>query len=63
MHHPELPSELNDLIDFVENQQIVDVWCRGCKMYRQMNGVYVKYVTSAGIGSCRFCREADNTET
>jgi Asp-tRNA(Asn)/Glu-tRNA(Gln) amidotransferase C subunit len=55
MNHPEVSSELNEIIDFVEQAQIVDIWCHGCKMYRQMNAVYAKHVKN-GLDSCRFCR-------
>lgn len=59
MQHPEIPSELNELIDFVESQGIVDVWCCGCQMYRQMNEVYSKYIPDNQIKQCRFCRDTE----
>lgn len=55
MIHPENDDKLNDIIQFVEKQELIDVWCRGCQMYRKANGVYGKYLQGE-IGDCRFCR-------
>ena len=57
MHHPEAPDCINELIDFVEKQEMIDVWCKGCKMYRKMNGAYGAYVSE--LQECRFCRSED----
>lgn len=54
MIHPEAPEGINEVIDFVEKQEVVDVWCKGCQMYRKMNGAYAVYVSE--LRECRFCR-------
>lgn len=56
MNHPENGKELNDLIDFVEKQEMIDVWCKGCQMFRQANSAFAKYLNGE-IESCRFCRD------
>lgn len=55
MQHPENSKELNDLIEFVESQQLIDVWCKGCEMFRKANSIYAKYLNGE-IQNCRFCR-------
>ncbi len=55
MIHPENSEGLNDIIEFVEKQELIDVWCRGCQMFRKANAVYAKYLNGE-IGDCRFCR-------
>lgn len=54
--HPENDDSLNELINFIEKQEMIDVWCTGCQMYRKANGVFAKYLNGK-IDSCRFCRE------
>lgn len=54
--HPENSNELNDLMKYVESQELVKVWCKGCGMERDMNKVYAKYVKDMTISECRFCR-------
>lgn len=56
--HPENDSSTNDLIDFVQKQQMIDVWCKGCQMFRKANAVFAKYLEGE-IESCRFCRDKD----
>ena len=58
MIHPENSEGLNEIIAFVEKQELIDVWCTGCQMYRQANAVYGRYLQGE-IGSCRFCRGRD----
>lgn len=58
MIHPENSDELNEIIGFVEGQEIVDVWCEGCGMIRSMNKVYTRYI-GYRIRECRFCRESN----
>lgn len=58
MGHPENSKELNELIDYVEKQEVIDVWCKGCEMYRVANSAYAKYLKGE-IESCRFCRGND----
>lgn len=55
MIHPEADNELNKIIEFVEQQELIDVWCLGCGIYRKANAVYAKYLQGE-IKSCRFCR-------
>lgn len=55
--HPENSNELNEVIRFVESQDVVGVWCKGCGMERVMNSVYAKYVKDMTISECRFCRD------
>jgi hypothetical protein len=52
--HPENEAIINDLIDEMNAINLVDVWCNGCQMYRQVNKVYAPYITT--LDSCRFCR-------
>lgn len=59
MDHPENSKELNELIQFVEKQELIDVWCKGCEMFRKANAAYAKYL-SGEIESCRFCREGSD---
>ena len=56
MVHPENDPGLNEIIDFVETQKTIDVWCKGCEIYRTANAVFAKYLNGE-IESCRFCRE------
>ena len=42
--HPENEEWVNELIDFVESVELVDVWCKGCGAYRKMNAEYAKYI-------------------
>lgn len=55
MTHPEADNELNKIIDFVEKQELIDVWCTGCNAYRKANAVFAKYLQGE-ISGCRFCR-------
>lgn len=55
MIHPENGEELNDLIQFIEKQELIDVWCKGCLMFRKANGAYARYLNGE-ISECRFCR-------
>ena len=55
MKHPENEPWVNELIDFVESMDVVDVWCKGCSEYRKMNSNYAKYL-SGEIESCGKCR-------
>ena len=52
--HPEVDGELGELINFVESQELIDVWCNGCEAFRKANGAYGKYLKGE-INSCRFC--------
>jgi len=54
--HPEVNGSLGELIEFVERQETVDVWCKGCEMFRKANSAYAKYLKGE-ISECRFCRE------
>lgn len=54
--HPEVNGSLGELIEFVERQETVDVWCKGCEMFRKANSAYAKYLKGE-IESCRFCRK------
>ena len=54
--HPENEPWVNELIDFVESMDVVDVWCEGCGAYRKMNANYAKYIIG-GIKDCGKCRE------
>ena len=56
MQHPENEEWMNELIGFVEGMEVVDVWCKGCKDWRKMNGRYAKYL-SGEIESCGICRK------
>lgn len=53
--HPENEEWVNELIDFVESMEVVDVWCEGCREYRKMNANYAKYIIG-GIKDCGKCR-------
>ena len=53
--HPENEEWVNELIDFVESMDVVDVWCKGCGAYRKMNANYAKHL-SGEIESCGKCR-------
>jgi len=55
MIHPENSEGLNNIIEFVESQQLIDVWCNGCQMFRKANSAYAKYLNGE-IQGCRFCR-------
>lgn len=57
MIHPENDPELNELINFVESQQTIQVWCKGCELPRTANAVFAKYLNGQ-IDECRFCRGA-----
>lgn len=57
MDHPEAPPQISKIIEFVESQPVVDVWCKGCRMHRKMNGAYSRYIPNNEIESCRFCRD------
>ncbi len=35
--HPENEEWMNELIRSVSSQELVDVWCLGCKDWRKMN--------------------------
>lgn len=54
--HPENDGPLNELIEFIERQETIDVWCKRCKVFRKANSVYAKYLNGE-IEQCRFCRE------
>lgn len=58
MSHPELGDELREIIEMANNASIVDIWCNGCGMYRQMNNNYSKYVSR--LQGCRFCRSSES---
>ena len=53
--HPENEEWMNELIRSVESQELVDVWCLGCKDWRKMNSKFSKYVRGE-ISSCGRCR-------
>jgi hypothetical protein len=53
--HPENEEWMNELIRSVESQELVDVWCLGCKDWRKMNSQYSKYVKGE-INNCGKCR-------
>jgi hypothetical protein len=54
--HPENDGPLNELIEFIEKQETIDVWCIKCQAFRKANSVFAKYLNGE-ISSCRFCRE------
>lgn len=56
--HPEADPELQALIDWVESQELVDVWCKGCECFRKMNSAYSKYLEGE-IESCMKCRDKE----
>ena len=53
--HPENDKETNELIEWVEKQEVVDIWCNGCKAFRKMNAVYAPYLNGE-IDKCKECR-------
>jgi hypothetical protein len=53
--HPENGEKLNELIGFMESQELVDVWCLGCGKFVKMNAVYAPYLDGE-IRSCKDCR-------
>ena len=53
--HPENEEWVNELIDFVESVELVDVWCKGCGASRKMNAEYAKYLDGE-IKTCGKCR-------
>lgn len=56
--HPEIPSQVNDLTEFINKSSIALVMCHGCQVKRPINAEYAAYVMN-GIESCRFCREGN----
>lgn len=55
-NHPENDGPVGELIEFIERQETIDVWCKGCQMFRKANVAYAKYLKGE-IEGCRFCRE------
>jgi len=55
MLHPEIDGELREIIEYVEGQEVIDVWCKGCGCFRVANSVYGKYLKGE-IESCKECR-------
>ena len=53
--HPENDKETNELIEWVEKQETVDIWCNKCEAFRVMNAVYAPYLNGE-INSCKECR-------
>ena len=58
MIHPENSEELNEIIRSVEEQELVDVWCKGCEAFRKMNIDYSKYLKGEIDGS-RCCKSSN----
>lgn len=57
--HPEADPDIQELIDWVQSQELVDVWCNGCGCFRRMNGVYAKYLHGE-IEHCGVCRKGES---
>lgn len=55
MFHPEVGGDLGKALAEFSNQELVDVWCRGCGAFRKMNAAYAKHLNGE-IGSCAKCR-------
>lgn len=53
--HPENDEKTNELIEWVEKQELVDIWCNGCGAFRKMNAVYAPYLNGE-IERCKVCR-------
>lgn len=58
--HPEVPSGINDTIEYINASEIVLVYCKGCGCDRPMNKNYAKYVNE--LSGCRFCIDSSNGE-
>jgi|GEM_PF-2567188 len=54
--HPEMPESINEIIGFVNREEMIDVWCTNCKAFRKANAKYAKYLNGE-ISSCRHCRD------
>lgn len=54
MKHPENEEWMNELTEFVEGMELVDVWCLGCNDWRKMNANYAKYLKGE-IKNCAKC--------
>mgnify|MGYP001275005963 CR=1 FL=1 len=57
MIHPEFSDELNEFLGPILEDELVDVWCLGCKDWRKMNSAYAKLLQGE-IQSCGKCRES-----
>ena len=56
--HPEFEgTPEGELLKFIEQTEVVDVWCKGCGAFRKMNANYAKYLDGE-IESCGKCRKA-----
>lgn len=55
-NHPEIPGNINDLTDFINNSSIALVMCHGCQQQRPVNSAYAGYLVN-GIRECRFCKD------
>jgi len=53
--HPEADPLVQELINWVESQELVDVWCNGCGCFRKMNSGYAKYLEGE-IEGCMKCK-------
>ena len=54
--HPENSPETNELIRSVNQDEVVNVWCKGCADWRPVNAKYAKYLQGE-IESCSKCRK------
>lgn len=53
--HPESQEDVNELIEWIEKQEVVDVWCKKCEVFVKMNAVYAPYLDGE-IERCGACR-------
>ena len=56
MKHPEIDGPLGELIESIQCQELIDVWCKGCNKFRKANSAYAKFLQGE-IESCGFCRK------
>lgn len=55
MNHPEIGGDFGKALEEFNNQELVDVWCKGCEAFRKMNIVFSKHLNGE-INSCAKCR-------
>lgn len=53
--HPENEGWMNELSKWINSQELVDVWCKGCGVFVKMNSAYAKHLSGEieGCGKCR----------
>ena len=55
--HPEFEgTPEGELMKFIEQTEVVDVWCAGCESWTIMNAAYSKYCKGE-IVACSRCRK------